>query len=371
MSKKFGQTVEEYFRNKMRLLKQTHLTHLEQVQLLTDGLPAHWRPHMSTAGAATPTDWIGFSLKLESDFKVVEQKFKPKGNQHFNKKKAFVNMAGTSKQTQSSKPLPQTPCHFCKALNMEEYHWHSVCPNRTNVLTRAKARSDQTNTTTSNHTQPQEQKTHSQDSHTLSDHSRVAELINVDVKINGQQITGFVDSGSKITILGEQESKALHLKMIPNTSIAVQTLSGIIHTVGQTDVNLTIGQITQTVRLHVLSNFKYQLLIGLDVGKPFGLTVHFGSSAVSVRDPQQSFDCLTTTTLNSSIREIVDNFSDVFAQNEADIGRITAVKHQIITKPHAPIQLRYYRRPQSEYDKINATVKDLEQKGLIRKSNSP
>ena len=379
MTKKFGQSVEDYFRSKMRLLKQTHLTHQEQVQLLTDGLPAQWKPHMSVTRAATPTEWIGFALKLEADFKSCELKFKPKGNQHFNqKKKTFVNMASTSKQSKpsdTSSPIPQYPCRYCKALNIEEFHWHSVCPNRTNVLTRPKSRPS--NTTTTNLTQPKEQKTDSTnsavctDSHSLSDHSRVAELINVDVNINGKSITGFVDSGSKITILGEKESQALNLNIIPKTSIAVQTLSGIIHTVGQTDVNLRIGQITKRVRLHVLSNFRYQLLIGLDVGKPFGLTVHLGSSAVSVLDSSKPITCLSTTTLESQVKPLVDKFSNVFAQNEADIGRITAVKHKIITKPHPPIQMRYYRRPQSEYDKINATVKDLEEKGLIRKSNSP
>ena len=59
------------------------------------------------------------------------------------------------------------------------------------------------------------------------DHSKIAELINVDVKINNKAITGFVDSGSKITILGEKESKALHLKLILNSKLAIQTISGV------------------------------------------------------------------------------------------------------------------------------------------------
>ena len=68
---------------------------------------------------------------------------------------------------------------------------------------------------------------------------------------------------------------------------------------------------------------------------------------------------------------MLNKYSDVFAKDESDIGRITAVKHKIITRPHPPIQMRHYRRPQSEYEKINTIVKDSEEKGLIRKSQSP
>ena len=370
MSKKFGQSIEEYYRTKMRLLKQTHLNNKEQAQMLTSGLPASWRPLLTSCQVQTPNDWIGIALELEHDFKAAESKKFNKPQKPFFKKKSPVNMAvGTSQQTQQ-KPKPSYPCRFCKALNIEVWHWHSDCPNRSNSSKKPNRSPTDTNTVTTQ----QDSSADVMPSNALSDHSQIAELINVDVKINNKAITGFVDSGSKITILGEKESKALHLKLIPNSKIAIQTISGVTHTLGQAEVQLTIGQITRRVKLHVMANFRYQLLIGLDIGRPFGLTIYLSNSSVSVPPSiksEQQYICLNVTSTDPQITQMLNKYSDVFAKDESDIGRITAVKHKIITRPHPPIQMRHYRRPQSEYDKINAIVKDLEEKGLIRKSQSP
>ena len=114
------------------LLKQTHLTNKEQAQMLTSGLPASWRPLLTSCQVQTPNDWIGIELELEHDFKAAESKKFNKPQKPFFKKKSPVNMAvGTSQQTQQ-KPKPSYPCRFCKALNIEVWHWHSDCPNRSN-----------------------------------------------------------------------------------------------------------------------------------------------------------------------------------------------------------------------------------------------
>ena len=199
-------------------------------------------------------------------------------------------------------------------------------------------------------------------SNALSDHSQIAELINVDVKINNKAITGFVDSGSKITILGEKESKALHLKLIPNSKIAIQTISGVTHTLGQAKVQLTIGQITRRVKLHVMANFRYQLLIGIDIGRPFGLTIYLSNSSVSVPPTiksEQQYICLNVTSTDPQITQMLNKYSDVFAKDESDIGRITAVKHKI--SPWAFPVVLAYRKDSNEKDRFCNDYRHLNQ----------
>ena len=73
ITKKFGITIE-YYREKMRLLKQEHLNNKEQVQMLTSSLPASWRPQLTICQILKPNDWFGIALQVKNVFKAFERK---------------------------------------------------------------------------------------------------------------------------------------------------------------------------------------------------------------------------------------------------------------------------------------------------------
>jgi len=61
-----GETIETYYQEKIRLLRQTQLNEKEIIQQLTEGLPHTWK---MTLIAARPTDsnsWVEVALQLES-----------------------------------------------------------------------------------------------------------------------------------------------------------------------------------------------------------------------------------------------------------------------------------------------------------------
>ncbi|CAK9250143.1 unnamed protein product, partial [Sphagnum jensenii] len=63
---KRDETVEDYFQDKMRLLRQTKLSDEEMVQQLTHGTPISWRMSLAAARPADPHAWIEVAQQIEA-----------------------------------------------------------------------------------------------------------------------------------------------------------------------------------------------------------------------------------------------------------------------------------------------------------------
>ena len=144
--------VEDYYRNKMRLLRQTGLNSTEQVQQLTNGLPRHCQLTIISSGPKTPSQWVPIAQQTEQHYNSFQSKFKPKP-------KPFNKTASTHSAPVRSLPISshqngsnnaqihnrprfngnqqysdQNPpqCLICQRRNITANHWHRQCPFNTN-----------------------------------------------------------------------------------------------------------------------------------------------------------------------------------------------------------------------------------------------
>ncbi|UYV68422.1 hypothetical protein LAZ67_5004284 [Cordylochernes scorpioides] len=163
--------------------------------------------------------------------------------------------------------------------------------------------------------------------------------------------------------------------MEPSSSIYINQANSRTRSFGRVKVNLTISHITHQIDFHILINFMYPLLLGLDVGTLFNLHVDIKNGFVTTKGPSlynfkfQANHLRPET--NQTLDKIIQKDSTIFSENSFDVGKIKIAKHNIHTVPHPPIQLRPYRRSASEYDEIKRQVEDLKKKGLVRDSRSP
>ncbi len=119
---KRDQTVEEYFREKMRLLRQTNLSEDEIIQQLTEGLPFSWKMTITASRPADTSSWVEIAQQIEAHQKSANRK--PLNiNPRHQRSKSF-NLTAPVK--------PRTPCQYCLKRGKEEFHWHRECPNNTN-----------------------------------------------------------------------------------------------------------------------------------------------------------------------------------------------------------------------------------------------
>ncbi|UYV64950.1 hypothetical protein LAZ67_3002548 [Cordylochernes scorpioides] len=337
-----SETVETYFKEKMDLLNQTSLKKEEKIQLLTDGLPLNWRDVFAAAQPADPTKWIQVALSVEHNRQQSKLRnlFKPK-------------VCTLSQQERSASNCPFF-CPICMKKRIKVKHWLNECPDYDPNYKAERS---------SKNTQPKQFITTVTESTTSNETNKVACLSTnnppfklIDFKICGNKhpLQAFMDTDSPMQI---------------------QQANSLTKTLGYVHVNLQIHNKTRKVKLHVIPDLKFHLLIGLDIAEDFELIVDTKDKTVYTK--QSAEMALFCTTFNhlqkpnqDELNKLLQENEQIFSQHQTDIGRIS-FQHNIVTKEHLPISLRPYRRPISEYEKISEQVKEMIKKGLIKESSSP
>ena len=322
------QTLEQYFRAKVRLLNQTSIDESEKIQMLTDGLPLDWKKSFAPIPINTTDTWFESAQKVEAvhskpTFKK-DNHFKPNFKPQYKPKpqKSF-QLKTFSKYSEENPPL----CDHCRNIGLNEYHWHRNCPNKTkrfgnqqpsgsrhtypksiDYKQRKPIKGNQSSTQALNNTSGSEDENTFSSSNQNSkrkpkfdrcDHlesiphstkvssatvstEQLVQFVDVEVKLNGVRINSFVDSGSTISVTSEKTLKRLNVAIEPNSSIPLNQVSGKTRTVGSFKAQLQIANRVKPVTIHVISGFKYPLLLGLDVGRQFGLLLDLKDCKVSM-----------------------------------------------------------------------------------------
>ena len=115
--------------------------------------------------------------------------------------------------------------------------------------------------------------------------------------------------------------------MLPDTSIIVQQVDGSTQSIGRASVSLQIGNISHTIDFHIISRFRYPLLLGLDVGQRFKLTINLETRNVSMPTGCNATTNVTqysslhlTSDETTQLEAVLKRHESVFS--DTDIGRI-------------------------------------------------
>ena len=142
-------------------------------------------------------------------------------------------------------------------------------------------------------------------------------------------------------------------------------MDGITWSIGRCNVIIQIGHRKHNCLVHVIANFKYPFLPGLDIGSIFDLHVDIKDRKVTMKSynqPKRYFAAHLDIFQNTVLDKLLQNYKNVFSQHNTDIGRISIARHHIITQKHPPIQMRPYRRTTEQYDEIRKQVQEMKKK---------
>ncbi|UYV80790.1 hypothetical protein LAZ67_19001745 [Cordylochernes scorpioides] len=279
-----SETVETYFKEKMDLLNQTSLKKEEKIQLLTDGLPLNWRDVFAAAQPADPTKWIQVALSVEHNRQQSKLRnlFKPK-------------VCTLSQQERSASNCPFF-CPICIKKRIKVKHWLNECPDYDpNYKTERSSKNTQpkqfittvTESTTSNETNKVT---------CLSTHNPPNKLIDFKICVNKHPLQAFMDTGATISLINQNLMKSLNLHPLIDSPMQIQQANSLTNTLGYVHVDLQIHDKTRKVKLHVIPNLKFQLLIGLDIAEDFELIVDTKDKTVYTK--QSAEMALVCTTCN-------------------------------------------------------------------------
>ena len=75
--------------------------------------------------------------------------------------------------------------------------------------------------------------------------------------------------------------------------------------------------------------------------------------------------------LQQQVKEMLMEFQDIFALNNLELGKTNLVKHHIPLTNPVPFKDRHARIPPSQFEPLRKLLRNMEEVGAIRKSNSP
>jgi len=111
--------------------------------MLTEGVPAAYRNHLSCCPAVTPVEWLKHALKLEANVACEKRdSWQRQQQQPRRQNQAPRNPTFTAKQAPAPKSKsfaaqnvkPRMPCRYCENAGQLVYHWHSECQRRQQLL---------------------------------------------------------------------------------------------------------------------------------------------------------------------------------------------------------------------------------------------
>ena len=70
-------------------------------------------------------------------------------------------------------------------------------------------------------------------------------------------------------------------------------------------------------------------------------------------------------------KTIMKKYHDIFALEPLELGKTNIVKHVIKVNNPVPFKERYRRIPPHQYEEVRKHLKEMEEIGAIRRSNSP
>lgn len=178
----------------------------------------------------------------------------------------------------------------------------------------------------------------------------------VSIKIYNLSLSGLLDSGSSITILGNKsylEILKLGFKLFKSDFITVSTANNQkIKSLGYFDLPICFNNQTHLIKTYVLPEISPSLILGIDFWRKFNLLPSILSSA-SFSDFECSTGGVTTIRvlaydhLPSCQRliadDIIQKFRTISFEEKGVLGRTSLMSHRIDTGDSLPIKQRCYR----------------------------
>ena len=132
------------------------------------------------------------------------------------------------------------------------------------------------------------------------------------MRVNGCPLLAVADSCATISIISEDICRNFQLSPDPTQTISIRQFDGRTTSIGRLLITLSIGPSTHSVYVHVVRNFSFNLLIGLDVGSLFDFYVSFRQKKVlQLEDLYQSSSLSQPTIATSTASSVATTVSTV------------------------------------------------------------
>lgn len=196
----------------------------------------------------------------------------------------------------------------------------------------------------------------------------------VNIQLHGKSLLGLLDTGSAVTILGNNSHQYFTSKgFMLQQSMPIQFIAAggqKLKSIGLIQLPVKFQEQFHLMDIYVVPEIQNSLILGMDFWKIFGLfpkkldsvIMRSGSDVAAtdlVIDQNENLCCYDQLSENQKVTadHIISQFRDI-SYEERGLGRTTLITHSIDTGDAAPIRQRYYRMP---LEKQRALVEQLDE----------
>ncbi|KAA5634012.1 retroviral-like aspartic protease, partial [Pseudomonas aeruginosa] len=179
----------------------------------------------------------------------------------------------------------------------------------------------------------------------------------VNIKIHDLTVSGLLDSGSAVTILGNNAHSALvsrGLELCTDDKLTIIAAGGQnLKSIGYINMPVHFENQFHIIQSHVVPEVQSSLILGIDFWHTFKICPKYLSSLHFPGPPLANLDVGSPTNflrsydyLDESQKAVVDNITKQFEEisfERKGLGRTNLITHHIDTGNSPPVRQRYYR----------------------------
>lgn len=206
----------------------------------------------------------------------------------------------------------------------------------------------------------------------------------INVLINDVSFSGLLDSGSSLTILGNNshlDILKLGFTLFKSDSVIVSTAShNKVKSLGYFNLPFTFNGEIHLIKAFVFPQLSPSLILGVDFWKAFNLVSHLLSPAFNVENTCNSVSIQDKLVLNydylsdcqkAIADDIIQRFKNISFESKGKLGRTHLICHKIDTGDSRPIKQPCYRLSPVKQKALMNEVDTMLKLEVIEKCESP
>lgn len=191
----------------------------------------------------------------------------------------------------------------------------------------------------------------------------------IEIKLEGIEISGLLDSGASISCVGKEAFKTLfhHNIKWKEISSRIQTASGQCQNIeGYADVTIEFKNKSKKMRLYVIPSLSQKLYLGIDFWTAFDLMPKLDE--ITECEPQVNNNHILDEAQIKILEIVKEKFPSCVKEG---LGKTTVLKHKIDVGNAIPIKHRYHAVSPAIQHKMFEEVDRMLELGVIEESLSP
>jgi len=196
----------------------------------------------------------------------------------------------------------------------------------------------------------------------------------VNIKVNGIHNKCLLDTGARISVIKEELLNKIGKFEINKSFAKVRCANDSnLEIVGRVYLDIELNNIKKKIEFYIASKISPSIIGGINLLSHFNIKLmrEYKSISQSLNVLEDQRNIYESPNVNDiKLKEILKTYENIIMKHKWDIGKTYLLKHEIVTNSK-PIVMNPRRQPHHLIERIDKSIKEMEDNGIISKCESP